>query len=138
MILYTDAGTSSNGKRGHQKTTICVADENGNVVFERFIGDYTVNEGEILAIIAALKNVSPDERKTIYSDSKIAVNWTLRGWYKRSKMRHRRKVGERLNNRLAFYIDTAQKMFANSGSTITWIPRELNKAGWHLERVYKI
>ena len=134
MKVYVDAGTKNNGKRGFQVTTICVMSETQEVLFEKKIGDYTNNEGEILAIIAALKNVHPEESKEIYSDSQIAVNWTIRGTGKKRNKKGKKRLSERLLN----FIDMANMLLSLSSSTIIWTPRENNKAGWYLEEKYKI
>lgn len=136
MTVFVDAGTKNNGKRGHQKTRIVVTDENGIVLFEKFIGDYTNNEGEILAIIAALRNVEPRKAKHIYSDSRIAVNWTLAG--KNYEQQLRKAAKNRLSDRLIHFINAANVLFLLSDSVITWIPREKNKAGIYLEDTFKI
>jgi len=138
LILYTDAGTHNNGKRGYQKTIIVVTDEIGTVLVEKWIGDYTNNEGEILAIVNALAEIDPNQPKEIYSDSQIAVNWTLRGWPEKLRNKHRKTVGEKLNNRLALYIEEAQLLLKSSNSTIQWIPREENIAGQYIEKTYEI
>lgn len=138
ITLYVDAGTKNNGRRGSQKTTIAVCTKDGTVVFEKYIGDYTNNEGEILAIIAALKNVLPGEQKKILSDSKIAVSWVEKGWGQKARNRHFNTVGSKLHNRLGLFVDTATDLFNKSNSSIKWIPRERNKAGWYLEEKYGI
>ena len=74
LIYYTDAGTKKNGQIGFQETVVVVTDLAGKVVFIKEIGDYSNNEGEILGVIAALKNMSAGKEKKIFCDSSIAVN----------------------------------------------------------------
>ena len=108
IVLYVDAGTKNNGQRGKQETVIVVCDRFGTILVERWLGDYTNNEGEILAIVSALEDIAPGETKELFSDSSIAVNWTLKGWEgKAEKNKHRKAVGEELNNRLASFIEKA-------------------------------
>lgn len=136
--LYVDAGTRNNGKRGFQSTIICVSDPVGNIHFEKIIGDYTINEGEILAILAGLTKVHPRRNKTMFSDSKIAVNWILHGWSESNRRAHEQKVGTAYHKRLAKFIDLARKEFYSKKHKIFWIPRTKNVAGWYLEDKYKI
>ncbi len=137
-ILYVDAGTQNNGQRGRQRTIIVVCDENGLVLLERWIGDYTNNEGEIIAIKNALEEVAPDRQKMIYSDSTIAVGWTLRGWKPKLRNKHRNTVGKELNDRLALCIEQAGKLLRETKSSIEWIPREDNLAGHYIEKTFDI
>lgn len=130
MTIYTDAGTKRNGQKGKQETIIVVADNQGKVLFEKQIGDYTNNEGEILAIIAALKNVYPMQSIKIKSDSQIAVNWTKRGKNK--------KKSKRLTGRHFSFINTAHTLLYLSNSDIEWIPREQNLAGHYIENKFKL
>ena len=136
--LYVDAGTRDNGRRGHQQTVIAVCDRFGTVLLERWIGDYTNNEGEIVAVVSALEEIAPGESKTIFSDSTIAVNWTLKGWNPKLRNKHRKAVGEKLNDRLALYIDKAGALLLNSESSIEWLPREKNLAGHYIEKTYAL
>lgn len=138
MILYVDAGTKKNGQRGKQETTICVADTQGKIIFERYIGDFTNNEGEILAILAALLKVQTTQVKEIYSDSVIAVNWVKKGWKVGREQKHARRVGVGIARRLVRYISLAHNLYILSEPILVWIPREKNKAGWYLEDKYKI
>ena len=125
MILYTDASTKNNGVKGYQVTTIVVTDKTGVPVFEKKIGDYTVNEGEVLGILAALKLIKPDEPKTIYSDSRIAVNWINLGYKKKNTA----------TRRCLKFIDAAQILKNKTESEVFWVKRDKNLAGLYFEEL---
>lgn len=135
MIVYVDAGTKNNGSRGNQQTVIVVADESGEILFEKQIGDYTNNEGEILAVLAALKNVYPLRSKEIYSDSRVAVGWAVKG---KDPEKNKRKKKGALSDRHIYFINSTNTLLGLTGSTIQWIPREENKAGWYIENKYSL
>lgn len=123
---FVDAGTQNNGMVGFQKTWIAIVFENDELILDKFVGDKTNNEGEILAIIEALKNAElKKESIHVFSDSKIAVGWATKG---KTKGAHDRDP-------MALEAYTLLK---NTNSKITWIPREKNKAGFYLENKYKI
>ena len=71
MKIYTDAG--SRGNPGKSAATFLVASGN-EIIKEKsiYLGIKTNNEAEYLAIIYALKEISPDEAEII-SDSQIVV-----------------------------------------------------------------
>jgi len=120
-ILYVDAGVSDNGNRnGKQSARICVA-SGDCILVDEVIGSKTNNEAEILAVAAALKWVRA-EHTEIRSDSKLAVNMINRKW-----------KGKAPNLKA---LVAAIKLPA--GVTLTWVPREQNLAGHHLEKNYGI
>ena len=137
LKLYVDAGTQNNGRKGYQKTRIAVSDEDGKILVDKYLGDYTNNEGELLAILYALKNIEPMEQKTIYSDSRIATNWALRADKVRARQ-ERIKKKNRLSDRHMKFINFTYTLLHMSDSTVINIPREENKAGWYLEEKYCI
>lgn len=123
---FVDAGTQNNGMVGFQKTWIAIVTEKDELILDKFIGDKTNNEGEILAIIEVLKNAElKKESIHVFSDSKIAVGWVSKG---KTKGAHDRDP-------MALEAYTLLK---NTNSKITWIPRDKNKAGFYLENKYKI
>lgn len=133
--LYCDAGTACNGQKGHQKTLVVVADIKGKILFEKQIGDYSNNEGEITGIIVCLRDFAKDNPISVFSDSQIAVNWTDRGWtlvneknYKKGKLTDRHKE----------FIQTAHELLLKTNSVVCWIPREENLAGHYIEEKYKL
>jgi ribonuclease HI len=132
---YCDAGTANNGQKGNQKTIVVIANEKGGVVFEKQIGDYSNNEGEILGIIASIREFAKDKPVSVLSDSNVAVNWANRGWttlneknYKKGKLTERHKK----------YIQMANELLVKTKSVVSWIPREENLAGHYIEEKYKL
>ena len=138
IILYVDAGTRNNGQRGKQNTIIVICDKFGTVLIEKWIGDFTNNEGEILAIVSALEDIAPEEPKELYSDSTIAVNWATNGWKPKLREKHRKAVGDALNARLAGFIEKAGTLLLETNSNIEWISRDHNLAGHYTEKTYSI
>lgn len=133
--FYCDAGTANNGQKGNQKTIIVVANEKGDVVLEKHIGDYSNNEGEILGIIASLKEFAKDDPISVLSDSSVAVNWANRGWTLTNEKSY--KKGQ-LSERHKKYILMANELLTKTKSVISWIPREENLAGHYIEEKYKL
>lgn len=114
--LYTDGSTLKNGQPG-QQSIIFVCDENGHLLLEENIGDKTINQAEVGAIYRALQ-MGP---AIIISDSKIAVNWVVRG-----------KVGKKAPH-CKKIVEACHDLLQRTESSITWVPRELNKAGHYVE-----
>jgi len=126
VTVFTDAGTKNNGQVGKQVTRIACVDAYEEVIFDTEIGDCTNNRGEICAIVEALKTASNNnEAYNIYSDSKIAVGWTMRGITRGS-----------LDNDP--YAKQAHDLLQKTNSFISWVPREINLAGIYLEDNYSI
>lgn len=116
--LYTDASTSYNGLPG-QHSRILVTNEFGQTLFEKELGDYSVNEAELLGIIACLKRVAPDKKIKIFTDSKIAFYWMNRPLKKKSKASRRVKK----------WLNYAKQQLWKTESTVEWISRDNNLAG---------
>ena len=133
--FYCDAGTANNGQRGNQKTIIVIANNKGEVVFEKHIGDYSNNEGEILGIIASLKEFAKDKSISVLSDSNVAVNWANRGWTPTNEKNFNKG---KLNERHKKYIQMANELLVETKSVVSWIPREENLAGHYIEETYKL
>lgn len=133
--FYCDAGTANNGQKGNQKTIVVIADEKGNVVFEKHIGDYSNNEGEILGIIASLKEFAKDKPISVLSDSNVAVNWANRGWTPTNEKNYKKG---KLTDRHKKYIQMAKELLDKTKSVVSWIPREENLAGHYIEEKYKL
>lgn len=129
MKLYVDATTLNNGQRGFQKTTIYVADENGKLLFSEYIGDFTINEGELRAIIAAISNIKTNESKHIFSDSQIAVNRTLNGLTDYESQALKLGIVKFPKNQFFEIVQKAHKLFTENDCVVEWAPREQNIAG---------
>lgn len=126
VTVFTDAGTKNNGQVGRQETRIACVDAYEEVVFDELIGDCTNNQGEIRAIVTALRNAANNnESYNLYSDSRIAVGWTIRGVTKASFENDR-------------YAKEAHDLLAQTRSLISWVPRDINLAGVYLEDNYSI
>ncbi|HVC35837.1 MAG TPA: ribonuclease H family protein [Candidatus Dormibacteraeota bacterium] len=124
--VFVDAGTKNNGKKGEQETRIACVDGNDELVFDEFISDCTNNQGEIRAILEALRRASDDGQSlNIYSDSTIAVGWAMRGITRNS-----------IENDT--YALETKKLLEKTNSLISWVPREINLAGIYLEDHYTI
>lgn len=121
-VLYTDGGSLGNGQV-NQRARMAVFDANrGAVVVDQWLGALTNNEAEYRAIAAALdyaveQGLRPVE---IRSDSLLCVNQVKGQW----------KVKEA---RLRPLAEQARRKLAALGGSITWVPREENPAGHHLE-----
>ena len=123
--LYSDAATRFNGKKGQQKAYVCITDADGNVLIDRFIGDKSNIEAEGWALAGALKYLyTHDQQGVVKTDSQF---WTriLSGEYQLSK------------EHLFLVRDRIQHFLSLGHSTVLWIPREENKAGWYLEKTYE-
>lgn len=137
LVLYTDSGTKNNGRFGNQETRIVVCDCFGKVLYEEFVGDKTVNEGELLAIAAALKKFGRRKLK-IFCDSQLATNWVT-GRFKVSQIE--RLVPYILNAKKLYKPYTPPDLFGRGRRgrhDLEWIPREYNLAGHYLEEKYGI
>jgi ribonuclease HI len=130
MIYYTDAGTSHNGQKGFQKTIVVVHDGR-RVLIERQIGDYSNNEGELTAIVLAIKIGA----KVIHTDSQIARGWILRGWTKKHENRMRKG---KLTERHKKMITRANEIFRSFNPEIIWVSRNENMAGHYIEDKYSL
>ncbi len=102
--VYTDAS----------KTAICIASTDSPSV--RYISGLTVNQGEYLAIIAALILSHPTEELEICSDSELAI---------------KQLNGEYVCRDLALQVLCGVVLAFTTGREVkfTWVRREDNKAG---------
>lgn len=117
MKVWTDgAGSHSKG----QKARYCVVFEDGAEVLEDLPEGTTNNQAEYAALLAALRN----ERSTgahILTDSQLLVGHVTKDW--------------RVNkDHLRGFVSEAKRLLAERGATLTWIPRETNRAGKLLEK----
>jgi len=126
VTVFTDAGTRNNGQPGRQETRIACVDAYEEIVFDESIGDCTNNQGEVRAIVEALRKASTNnESYNLYSDSQIAVGWTMRGITR----------GSPENDR---YAKEAHDLLVKTNSLISWVPRHINLAGIYLEDNHKV
>lgn len=110
VVIYTDAS----GKTGKYAYIV----ENTNKVRTFVKKGITNNEGEYLAVIAALKeNLEKDI--TIYSDSQLVVN----------QLNHEFAIRE---DRLRKLAEGVWRLAEGRSITFNWVPREKNKAGKYL------
>lgn len=133
VVIYCDAGTKNNGQKGKQKTVVVVCDSKKNILKEEWIGDYSNNEGEIVAITACLKDFSNNKPIEIKTDSRIAAGWATKGWTKYHEKQHRKG---KLTDRHRRLIQEAHTAYKKTQSTITWISRDENFAGHYIEENY--
>ncbi len=113
-LYYVDASTYRNGKPG-QQSKIAIHD-GSSIIFERHLGNKTINEAEIMAIFEAIR-IAGGQPCCIFSDSQLAVKILRREW--QAKMPHLRALRDSL-----VVPDTVQ---------LTWIPRSQNLAGHYFE-----
>lgn len=133
--LYCDAGTANNGQKGRQRTIVVITDETGKVVFEKQIGDYSNNEGEILGIIACLRDFTSGKPVLVQSDSQVATNWANRGWTQKNE--NSLKKGK-LTERHKKFITMAHELLIKTDSVVAWILRDQNLAGHYIEEKFKL
>jgi ribonuclease HI len=123
-LLYTDGGSLGNG-RVDQRARMAVYDaELGQVVVDQELGALTNNEAEYRAIEAALDYASANAARgvEIRSDSLLCVSQIKGEW----------KVKE---ERLRPAVERCRRKLAALGGTITWVRRDRNPAGRHLENL---
>lgn len=129
-VLYCDAGTRFNGVKGKQQTIVVICDSHKKVLFEKWIGDYSNNEGELIGITNCMQEFANHKPVHIFTDSKIAANWTIQGWTKEHQKRMEKGV---LTARHKELIQKAHDLYKNTKSIITWLAREENLAGQYIE-----
>jgi ribonuclease HI len=105
-------GSGWNGK----ECKYCVAFEDGNTYTERFTENHTNNEMEYEALLSLLRGTSIIEGDEILADSLLVVNQVNGKW----------KVRE---PRLFPLCQEAQRLMKIRSVSLSWIPREENKAG---------
>lgn len=122
--LFVDAGAR---KRGDIYFAVAVVtDMWGNLVWKKFFPNKTNQQGEGIAIAAALWQVEPGKPKHIYSDSLTAVGWTNKG-----KCRNK-KLPDWYHNLAKFLNHLAGR----DQCIVEWVPREQNLAGFYIEEKY--
>lgn len=124
--LFCDGATKGNGNFGGQRSYVAVVDSKENVLADIPIGDKTNIEAEALALITAYnlvveKNLGKIQIKT---DSKFWVDAISKNW--------KLKVP-----RLFPLRDELKKYKILTKISPTWVPRELNLAGFYLEKKYE-
>ena len=121
-ILYTDGGSILNGQR-NQRARMAVFDAGlRKVVVDADLGSLTNNEAEYRAIAAALDYAAREKLGPVElrSDSQLCVQQINGVW----------KVKEA---RLQPLVQAAREKLRANGGRITWVRREQNPAGHHLE-----
>jgi ribonuclease HI len=126
MILYIDGGcTNSNQKNPKIRQMVwIVADETGKQLVEGKAYSGSNNIAEFWALKDALEILPENEENIIYTDSRNNLAWA------------EGRFGKKLNDRETTWeiyktIRENQKPY-----TLTWIPREQNRAGWIIEKRY--
>jgi ribonuclease HI len=113
--IYVDGGT--------RHSNICLVDGENVHLRRRGNGELTNNELEYLAMLFALEYIRskyPDEKVTVYSDSKLIVNQINGGWRVTTKTLR------------PYYEKCVKKLSDNI--KIIWISRDFNLAGHVLEK----
>lgn len=118
--FYTDGGVKNNGKFGKQEAHICCVNEKGKVIFLEPMGDKTNNEAELMAILKLLKKTRT-KNFIVSSDSQLAVNLINKKWKTQIL-------------RLHLILEDIWKI--KKQFSLIWEPRELNRAGWHIEEKF--
>lgn len=125
VTIFVDAGTKNNG-RTNQETRIVGVNGLGELVFDEIIGNCTNNQGEIRAILAVLKVAEGNAWSlNIYSDSKIAIGWAMRGLTRNSVENDS-------------FAQKARELLKKTDSFISWVPRNINLAGIYIEENYDL
>lgn len=115
-LFYTDGGTLNNGRKGKQRSVVCVTDGFGDIFIWEEIGDKTNNEAELTAILRCLQeNPNPIN---IISDSQLAVNLINGKW--EGKEQRLKKIVQEIKD-------------LNRKFKLIWQSRELNLAGYVIE-----
>ena len=129
--FYTDGASKHNGKAGQQKAYICVTDEDGKAIVDKFIGNHTNIEAEGYALIACFEYIYKNGIKDaeVRTDSKFWADAIYGKW--KLKKPHLFPIRDRL------YKGYDYLNLSGSVLTIKWVNREESKAGWHLENQYK-
>src|SRR5579884_1367374 len=124
QVLYTDGGSLGNG-RVDQRARMAVFDAaRGTVVVDEWLGALTNNEAEYRAIDAALDYAFANGMQgvEVRSDSLLCVSQIKGEW----------KVKE---ERLRPWVERCRTKLAALGGRMTWVRREQNPAGRHLENL---
>lgn len=117
MRIWVDgAGSHMAG----QKARSCVVFEDGTEIVEDLPPGTTNNQAEYTALLRALR----DERSRgaeIFTDSRLLVGQVVEGW--RVNAPHLREP-----------VSESQRLLREQKASLSWIPREKNRAGKVLER----
>lgn len=122
-VFYTDASTLNNGRPG-QKTFIVITDEYGDLIKKKYVGNYTINEGEALGVWYVMDKLIKDEQVVVYTDSKLVENWVKKGFSSKSKATPVTKKA----------ISLIQNYCVQTKSKVRWISRDNNLAGILIEK----
>lgn len=127
VVLYSDASVYNNGQPGLQDCyyAVVLADgsHDGLLLKHVGVGDHSVNEGEYLGVIAALRwlHESDLERSgVIITDSKLVYEQVMMNWNCNSV-------------RMAALRDRARRLLEATDAELIWKSRDENKAGWYFE-----
>ena len=134
LTLYIDGGCSGNGQRDLSKRRMVsvVTDETGAVLSETLTVGGSNNIAELIAVRDAIRwcGVKGIRRAHVMTDSKNNLSWTFGT-----------KVGKAINDRetvLSLKAEITKAFVAGFDLTLTWVPREDNRAGHYIERVYAL
>ncbi len=118
IIWFCDGGYDNLRKRNG---IYCIVNDNGFKRVQKILVESS-NEAEYFAIIESLILANPGD--TIYSDSQLIVNQLVGGWKVKS------------DNLYHFWYEACELIESKfkGNINITWIPRDVNKAGIILDR----
>jgi ribonuclease HI len=114
---YCDGSTYKNGQVGQDSSFLVLGPRGG--ITRKHLGNYSINYAELSAIKYACKKAKLGD--TVYSDSKIALNWVTTY-----------HTGKKQN----FYIDLVKEInniVHVKGLSLEYIPRDYNLAGIEIE-----
>ena len=117
MKIWTDGAGSHSPQ---QKARYCVVFEDGSEIVEDLPPGTTNNQAEYAGLLRALRDMR-SRGAEIFTDSRLLVGQVVEGW--RVNAPHLREP-----------VSEAQRSLRERGTTLTWIPREKNRAGKVLER----
>jgi ribonuclease HI len=102
-----------------------VTDNKGNIIDKETIykPGFTNNEGELLGVLRATELI--DSHGTVYTDSQNTIKWINRGY---SKARPD----------LGHIMARAKKNIKIKNIKLTWVRREVNKAGITVEKTHNL
>ncbi len=110
MKIFLD-GSGWNGKT----SGFAVVFSDGRPPLVRILSEKkTNNEMEYAALISALKHAKPKD--ALFTDSQLLVGQVCQGW--KVKALHLKPL-----------VDEAKRLFSEKRVSLTWVPREKNKAG---------
>jgi ribonuclease HI len=133
MVLYVDGGCSGNDQRDMTKRRMVavVTDDTGVVLSERRETGGSNNIAELMAVHDALVWATSQYQHDVEArtDSRNNLSWV-----------NGKKVGKSVNDRatvldLRVRIATLRQRVC---LTLTWVPRDENKAGQYIEGTYSL